>query len=573
MPFDLSCPDWVERLKSGRPPMAEIPLDDAAADRAVSIFDNLRLPDVAGQPLLSEAGGDWFRAILRAAFGAIEPDTGERAVSEIFCLVPKKNSKTTNSAALGIVALLMNETPNAEMLIVGPTKEVANTCFSQARGMIEADPVDPDTGRSYLQDRFHVRDHKKEIHDRLTGASLKIKSFDMRVVTGAIPKLTIIDELHVLGTSHHAAAVLAQIRGGMITRPDALLVFITTQSDGPPAGVFKTELQYARGVRDGQIKGGTLLPCLFEFPEAMQLDQSRPWADPKTWPMVLPNLGKSITIGRLIKLWRAACEKGEAEKIRWASQHLNIQIGLGLHNDAWVGAEFWLDAAAPATLDEILAQSDCVTIGIDGGGLDDLLALAVIGRDRETRVWRSWVRAWAQKSVLTRRKDIAPRLEDFDKLGELVICDRPGADFEEVAEICARIRDLGLLPEKYAIGLDPQGVASILDAFARHEIEGETVTAIPQGYRLSGAVWECERRLAAGTLRPAAQELAAWSASNAKVEQRGNAVLITKAVSGKAKIDPLIAILNAAQLMGANPEAAGVNVSPWDDPDFALGAA
>lgn len=572
MPFDLSCPDWVDRLKAGRPPMADIPLDEGLAGQAVEIFNMLRLPDVAGHPTLEEAAGDWFRAIVRAAFGAVDPETNERFVSEIFCLVPKKNSKTTNSAALGIVALLMNETPNAEMLIVGPTKEVANTCFAQAKGIIEADPEDPESGRAYLQDRFHVRDHKKEIVDRKTGATLKIKSFDMRVVTGAIPKLTIIDELHVLGTSHHAAGVLAQIRGGMITRPDAMLLFITTQSDGPPAGVFKSELQFARGVRDGEISDAAVLPILYEFPEDMQRDKTRPWADPKFWPMVLPNLGRSITIPRLVKLWRAACEKGEAEKIRWASQHLNIQVGLGLHNDAWVGAEFWEGAAEPATLDEILALSDCVTIGIDGGGLDDLLALAVIGRDAITRDWRVWVRAWAQKKVLERRKDIAPRLEDFAKAGELVICDRPGPDFEELAQICGKIRDMGLLPEKYGIGLDPQGVASILDAFAIEGIEGELPVAIPQGFKLSGAVWECERRLAAGTLRHAAQDLGAWSVSNAKVEQRGNAVLITKAVSGKAKIDPLIAILNAAQLMGANPEAAGLNVSPWDDPDFVLAA-
>lgn len=548
--WSFACPDWRARLAAGRPPTPDLPLDRTEAERAIGIFNKLRLPDVPGRPAMASAAGEWFREIVAALFGSLD-ERGARQVPEVFCLVPKKNSKTTNGAGLMLTALLMNRRPRAEFLLIGPTQEIADTAFQQASGMIEAD--------EYLAKRFHVVDHRKSIVDRLTKATLKIKTFDMKVMTGAKPVGVLIDELHVMASMSGATRVIGQIRGGLLANPESFLVFITTQSDEPPAGAFRAELQYARGIRDGRIAHGRTLPVLYEFPEEVQTGREQPWRDPALWPMVLPNLGRSITIERLTADWEMAQEKGEEEVRRWASQHLNVEIGLGLHAERWRGADHWEAAADPAlTLDEILIRAEVVTVGIDGGGLDDLLGLAVIGRCRETREWLLWARAWAQDDVLERRKQIADRLRDFRDQGDLVICSEdPTQDVDELADIVQRIHAAELLPAKYGVGLDPIGVSAIVDALEERgvqtEANGGPVCAVPQGFRMSAAVWGMERKLKDGTLRHAAQPMMSWCVGNAKVEPRGNAVLVTKQAAGKAKIDPLMAGFNAFTLMGRGP--------------------
>ena len=239
-----------------------------------------------------------------------------------------------------------------------------------------------------------------------------------------------------------------------------------------------------------------------------------------------------------------------------------MEIGVGLRHDAWVGALYWQAARAPpevwdGTLDQFLEIVEVVVAGGDGGGLDDLMGLALLGRHKVTKQWLLWCKAWAQQDVFDRRKDIVANLNDFAAEGSLVKCVTPTQDLIEVADLLERVKDLGLFPEQAAIGLDPQGITSLVDELTGRGFTIDQIPAISQGFRLSGAVWGTERKLKDGTLIHAGQALMAWCAGNAKAEQRGNAVLITKQVAGKAKIDPLIAAFNAVVLMSRNPEAAG----------------
>jgi phage terminase large subunit-like protein len=74
-----------------------------------------------------------------------------------------------------------------------------------------------------------------------------------------------------------------------------------------------------------------------------------------------------------------------------------------------------------------------------------------------------------------------------------------------------------------------------------------------RGWKVSGAIKTAERNLADKSWLHSGQALMAWAVSNASVEPKGNAIVITKQASGTSKIDPLMAAFNAVAWLSANP--------------------
>lgn len=508
------------------------------------VFKRLRIPDVIGQPTMAEACGEWFLAIVEAIFGSLDVEANRRMVQEFFLLVPKKNAKSSLGGAVMLEALILNRRPGGEFLLVAPTKEIADISFKQAAGTIRADPE--------LAKLFHIQRHIRQITHRLTDATLQIKAADTDVITGSKAVGTLIDETHVFAKRPRAADVFLELRGALAARPDGFLINITTQSKEPPAGVFRQELAQARAVRDGRTFL-PLLPVLYELPSETAADGG--WKRRGTWGMVNPNLGRSVDEGFLAREV-GKVEGDPAAEALLASQHFNVEIGLSLVTDRWAGADEWEGAVDKTlTLEDLISRSECVTAGIDGGGLDDLFALAFIGRETGTGRWLLWIRAWCYRKVLDLRKGVASRLLDFERGGDLKIIDRLGEDIVECVDLIRKVEDTGKLA---SVGLDPFGVGAVVDALDEAGISGpQRVVGVSQGFKLMGAIKTAERKLADGTLVHADQPLMAWAVGNAKVEPKGNAILITKQAAGVAKIDPLMAAFNAIALMSMNPEAQG----------------
>jgi phage terminase large subunit-like protein len=447
-----------------------------------------------------------------------------------------------------MTALILNWRQSGEYAVLAPTVEVANNAYAPARDMVQKDDD--------LDALMHVQAHVKTITHRESGATLKVLAADQNTVGGKKSVGTLIDELHLFGKMIGAENMFREALGGLASRPEGFVIWLTTQSDEPPAGVFKQKLQYARDVRDGKIIDPGFVPIIFEHPPEMV--KSKDHLKVENLALVNPNIGYSVDKQFLEREFKKAELGGEESFRGFLAKHGNVEIGLNLRSDRWAGADFWEQQAQAGgiSLDQILSRCDVVDIGIDGGGLDDLLGLAVLGRCRKTRKWLLWTHAWAHPSVMERRKSEAARFHDFAKDGDLTLVLNMGDDVFEVAQIVSTVQDAGLLDK---IGVDPSGLGGIMDALVEADIPQEKIVGISQGWKMTGAIKTAERKLAENVLIHGGQPMMNWCVGNARIEPRGNAVIITKQAAGFAKIDPLMAALNAVTLMSLNPESEDIN--------------
>ncbi len=550
--WTTKCLDWESRIMKGESLIPFPPLFPDEAAESLAVFKELRLVDVYGRPTFGEAGRPWLFDFVSAIFGSMDltPNSetnGRRLISEYFLLISKKNSKSTGAAGIMMTALIRNTRDSAEFLIVAPTVECANNSFYPARDMVKADEE--------LSDLFLVQEHYRQITHRTSGAVLKVVAADNETVGGKRATGILIDELWQFGKRPNAENMLREACGGLASRPEGFVIWLSSQSDEAPAGVFKQKLDYARGVRDGRIDDNRFLPVLYEFPEGILKEKKH--LDPKMFYVANPNLGASVDEEYLLREFKKADNDGDVSMQGFLAKHLNVEMGLALRSQRWAGSDFWEAAGGTVTLDLILEKSDVVEIGIDGGGLDDLLGLAVLGREVITGNWLLWTQAWANPIALERRKSEASKYRDFERDGDLIIVSEIGQDIKQAGDIVRKCDASGLLDR---VGVDQRGIGVIVDELEAGDekgqgaIEHDRIVGIPQGWRLNGAIKTLERKVAEKTLIHAGAPLMAWCVGNAKVEPRGNAISITKQASGTGKIDPLMATFNATALLGMNPQ-------------------
>lgn len=543
-PWSTACPDWEQRIINRQSLVPFDPLFPEEADYALEVFKALRIGDLPGKPTFGEVCAPWVFDFVRAIFGATTPEGGAQLINQFLLCIAKKNTKSTIAAGIMMTALIIGWRPDEELLILAPTIEVAGNSFTPAASMVRADPE--------LTALFHVQDNTRTITHRTLRSKLKVIAADNDTVSGKKSGRILIDELWLFGTKPKAAAMLQEATGGLVSRPEGFVIYLTTQSDYAPAGVFKDKLDYGRNVRDGKIVDNTFLPIIYEYPDEVLKNEG--YLDPEQFYMTNPNIGLSVS-----KEWieRTLNQTTETKaRVTFLAKHLNVEIKGSISADSWPGAEFWARTGKPEiTYESMLSECSIICVGIDGGGLDDLFGLSLVGRHRDTDNWWCWSHAWAHTSVLERRKTIASRLRDFEAEGSLTIVDDRLEDLSSIIEIIGEIKSLDLLA---MVSVDPAGIGELVEALSEIGVtqDNKNLVASPQGFQLMNALKTTERKLARGLMFHDDSAMMQWCVDNVRIEPTATAIRATKMHAGEKKIDPIMAAFNAVTVMTRLPEPA-----------------
>jgi len=565
--WSTACKDWEERIVNRQSLIPFDPLFPDEAEAALAVFKSLRIVDAPGQPTFGEAAEEWVFDFVRAIFGAYDFEKAERLIEEFFLLIAKKNGKSTIAAGIMLTALIRNWRYEAELLIVAPTLEIAGNSFKPAAAMVRAD--------ENLRKLLHIQDNLKQITHRKTKAVLKVVAADPNTVGGKKAAFVLIDELWLFGKQPNAGTMLEEATGGRATRREGFIIYLSTHSDEPPAGVFKEKLEMFRDIRDGIRDDPTKLAVFYEFPASML--KSKAYLDPSTWYITNPNLGISTRESYIQKKLDDNTEPGKRRET--LAKWLNIEISMGLRGDRWPGADHWEKAADIElselyqqdpwkAFDRLIERAECVTVGIDGGGLDDLFGFSLIGREPEVheveieimgqsitqkmKRWLTWSHAWAHEGILEIRKSISTTLRDFEKAREL---DFVGDELIDIASIVALIEIIKERGKLGGVGVDPAGLGDMVELLNEIGINTENglLIGVPQGFALMNAIKTTERRLPRRMLLHSGGSMMPWAISNLKIEPTATAIRATKQNVGDKKIDPVMSVFDAAYVMATNP--------------------
>jgi len=495
--------------------------DRKVAQRVVRYWeDTFTLKDgkFEGKPFTLQP---WQKQIVGHLFGWKRPD-GSRRFRTLFLYVPKKNGKTQFGAGLGLVLLMADGEPGAQVYSCASDTEQAKIVFDAAAKMVEHNRGLTQKVRVYKGYKALEYTHCKSYWKVLSG---RADSKHGPNVHGLL-----IDELHTQRNDE----LVETLEAGTVAREQPLVIKMTTAGhigDTP----CNRELEYARGVLSGDIDDPYYMPVVFDGQKADKDDPSV-WQTPAFWRQVNPSFGVTIQ-GDFYDREVKKCSVAPSHVNAFKRLHLNIQTD---SVSSWLDADAWQDCAKDAP-----AEGPCFG-AIDLASTTDISALALYWPASH----RLDVRMWVPQECVQRRAEYLL----WHQAGWLQ--STPGAT-TDYSFIRSEIAGLCGVHEVQQVAYDPWNATHLVTELA--DEDGMEMVEFRQGYiSMNMPSKEFERLVIARELRHTNNPVLNWMAQNVavKTDPSGNIRPVKPERNSTKKVDGIVAAVMAVGLsMNADTDA------------------
>lgn len=344
---------------------------------------------------------DWqWNDLVLPAFGWLRPD-GTRRFRRVYCMIPKKNGKSTLSGGLGLYMTCADNEPSSHVYCVACDKKQASIVFNEAVKML--------TASRELSALMYPIPSKKRISYDHTYSHFEVLSSDAKTKEGYNIHGLVCDEVHAW---HKGTKLWASLKYAGASRSQPLFIMITTAGD-EKSGLWWDELDYSKKVLSGEVIDTRYLPVIYAADEEDDIH------DEKTWHKANPSLGKTMDLEE----FRSDYEQAKNSPEEW-SDWLRYRLNLATTSyNKWLDMSVW--HFTPQTLSKEKLQGKKCYVGFDLSSKIDLSGFVFYFPKFHALIPFAFC---SRDSLSRRRKERKEPLDRFERNGELIVHDGPAVD-------------------------------------------------------------------------------------------------------------------------------------------------
>ena len=464
----------------------------------------------------------WQCWILTTVFGWLRED-GLRRFRTALILVPRKNAKSTMSAAVALYMLTADGESGAEIYSAATTRDQAKIVAELARDMAKRSPA----FREFFGVKIGSNQARPTVAVDETASRLEPLSADAHTLDGLNVHCAVVDELH----AHKNRQVWDVLETATGARQQPLLWAIST-AGSDVAGICYEQVAYLQKILQQVVVDETY------FGVNYTVDEGDDWQSPKTWQRANPNYGVSVRPDDLERKANKASHSPAAVN-NFLTKHLNVWVKEAA---SWMPLDDWHACADSSITLESLKRYPC-WIGVDLAEVRDIAALVALFRLPGHR-YAALGRFYLPQDTIDRSP--VAQYPGWVRSGDLIPTEGGATDYARIEDdILAWCSELDV----QLVCFDRALAAQMGQQLERKLGRRPHVITVPQGVEVLNPVMQSvmaaviEKRF-----MYSGDPVFAWAASNIVVQLNHKSELYPRKAGGKDshhKIDPMSALFTA----------------------------